>query len=225
MPPSVALVYHAALKNDLVTDQFCGGVVIGQSLIATDAHCVSGVKAKSIDAVVGSSNLCRGKVSGERFTVTNIKIVGELTDGIAFLTVDGQMAGPFAQLSKGLVGTSIDERGWGRLGANGQLPCEIVTKSLQIVSLNLCASDLAAVHSTSSDSSDYICAAPTGALNTCQGDSGSPIYDATSGAVLGLTLRGVGCGPHDPGLYLSASYVAHSFALLGSTTSSSPSTG
>lgn len=65
--------YRAALGNasSLATDvfggRFCGGVLAAASLVLTVRHCIQGLKAAQIDAMVGANNLCRDvAIDGER---------------------------------------------------------------------------------------------------------------------------------------------------------------
>ena len=204
----VALVNASAPPDDLISSQFCGGVVVGPDLVVTAAHCLTGKLPEQVVAVVGADNLCRtAPIEGERRPVLGISVSGERD--VALLTLrpssEGQ-APAVADVEEVGDGESLLALGWGPESVRGPTPCRVAEKQLQEVPLSECASLIPP--GTEAPREAFFCAVGRpNSSNTCVGDSGGPVFDPTTGGLVGVVLSGTGCLPTDPGLYARASNI------------------
>ena len=194
-PPStlVALISHTAPVDDVASTHFCGGVLVAPALVATAAHCLTGRAPSSIDAIVGADNLCStAAIGGTRSAVTAFEPLDTSAD-IALI----RLASPSAVMPTTLA-TSVSEPvawGWGTGSPGGVGPCSARAVALTVTD--------ECVGAAAGSLDDYLCAVPTGELNTCTGDSGGPVF--VDGALLAIVSSGAGCGPDDSGYYTRAS--------------------
>ncbi|KAI4469685.1 chymotrypsin-related [Holotrichia oblita] len=92
--------------------------------------------------------------------------------------------------------------GWGRVSTNGAVPNNLQELSTNTITHATCRSSWG-----SSVSSNQICAVLRSGQGACNGDSGGPLIQASSGAQLGVTsfmLTG-GCAQGFPDVYARVS--------------------
>ena len=203
----VALVNASAPPDDLFSVQFCGGVLIGPTTVATVAHCMRDRTPQSVDVVVGADNLCQGNsVPGERLHVKAMAVAppGHDSDivvlhlGAPSTTTPALVAGSAGRTEPG--GTAV---GWGRSELRGAYPCRGRTVPLQAGDPAVCLRGLTAARPPQ-PTVDVWCGTSEGEQNTCVGDSGGPVYVRGEGreTVFALISWGASdCGPDAPGFY------------------------
>jgi len=93
--------------------------------------------------------------------------------------------------------------GWGSVSEGGSFVCDLKTIPLVAGDPEDCASGKSAQPDDAFDRT-FFCATGLDRLNTCAGDSGSPVFELRDGewVAVGITLSGEGCRPSDQGIYL-----------------------
>lgn len=84
--------------------------------------------------------------------------------------------------------------GWGRSDVAGVPPCMMRSVRLELTSASACA---AIADPWGLPQTRYFCTVPRATVNTCDGDSGGPVYRADG---IGITVAGFGCGPEAAGI-------------------------
>lgn len=192
---------------------FCGGSVIGASLVLTAAHCTEGMDAGEITVHAGIGNLATdgGQVrsvskifeNGDYFaTGTSDASVLVLAAPLTFdatvqaiaLGTDGDAAGA----------TTAIATGWGATGESETSPTsdELLSAEMPLIDDTVCVTALNA-EDADFDPATETCAGGTGA-DSCYGDSGGPlVVIAADGTprLVGVVSWGVECGGSSPGVY------------------------
>lgn len=205
----VALVNHSSPADDLYNGQFCGGALVGPSVVATASHCVEGKRPGLIDVVVGAENLCKtAPIVGERLRVVEIISQSSSNPQISLLRLESHSDSGPLHIAEAGVGEELKFVGWGRTSDGGTPPCRTKNIILKRVGFEQCEMYLKPLDASDLSRDLFVCAIPRSqsSLNTCQGDSGSPVISFREGqwAVAGLTLGGATCEADSPGIYISA---------------------
>lgn len=187
----VAIVNASTTPDRVYEGQFCGGVAVGSTMVATAAHCVANRSVETLAVASGGTDVC--EPVWKIVSVTEVTIDRSVAMVHLEEAVDGRPA-PVAALD---TNAGLTARGWGRDSASGTYPCAAKTIPLAFRRLEHCIS------AEERQLTGVFCAVPAHRDNTCSGDSGGPVYQTQNGldVVVGLVEGGVGCGPHDDGLY------------------------
>ena len=192
---------------------FCGGSVIGASLILTAAHCTEGTSPSEITVHAGIANLNDngGQVrsvtkifeNGAYFTTgTSDASVLVLSSPLTFdATVQAIALGSADDLANA---TTAVTTGWGATSEDEQAPPsdQLLSAEMPLVDDGACGIALGA-EDADFDPATETCAGGTGA-DSCYGDSGGPLVvvgaDGTP-RLVGVVSWGIECGGASPGVY------------------------
>jgi len=189
---------------------FCGGVLIAANKVVTAAHCSVGQTASSVKVRAGTLRWASGGTqvgvssivvnpSYVSSTTNNDVAVWHLSTSIPASSTIGYATLP-AQGSDPATGTNTITAGWGTLNENSStLPATLNKVTVPIISRASCQ----ASYGTSAVTTNMICAGfAAGGKDSCSGDSGGPIVDASTGILVGLVSWGQGCAEAGfPGVY------------------------
>lgn len=205
--------YAVYLINNQGT-QYCGGVIVSPTAVATAAHCLADVPASETRVVAGREDkrepggVVLGVTQGWRHP--DFRTVQEGSD-VAVLTVRGRL--PYAPVdlardpAEHPAGTEATVLGWGRLASGGE-------RSTSLRSVVVPVAENATCHEGYSDftPASMLCAGyPEGGADACQGDSGGPLV--VGDTLIGLVSYGDGCGkPGKPGVYTRVTAFADDIA-------------
>jgi secreted trypsin-like serine protease len=196
----VALVNASASTEDLYAGHFCGGVLVAETRVLTATHCVEDRLPETVSVVDGVADLyapdpstyVRSDVIAYRSPSSADALVTELELRIALPMTDDVYQ---RALSDDATVTAL---GWGRLSRGGQAPCLLREVKLSPVADTMCAEQLTGPP----EEVDVLCTVPADGDNTCDGDSGGPVYSFAEVRLteVAVTVSGAGCGSDDPGL-------------------------
>lgn len=180
---------------------FCGGVLLNANTVLTAAHCSVGVSASSVRVRAGTLTWASGgtQVSVSQIVVhpsyssstTNNDIaLWHLSTALAESSTIGYATLP-AQGSDPAAGTITTTAGWGLTSENGStLPASLRRVDVPVISRAECRQQ----YGTSAVTDNMFCAGyDEGGKDSCSGDSGGPIIDASTGVLIGLVSWGQGC--------------------------------
>jgi trypsin len=205
-------------------NHFCGGILVNRNTVITAAHCKipEPIEKLFVSARRYNLNADPRQENSLRFRVVNIiqhpnysfdakynpfdvaiwKV--ELIEGNSNLIPQNVINfddGTFAND----VNTPLNIMGWGLTQEGGNLSPILRIASVNVIDNNLCKTSFPGLHFTS------FCAGRwTGGVDTCQSDSGGPIFYEGNGrtVLVGLSSYGSGCGrPRFPGIYTKISTV------------------
>ncbi|MCE9620819.1 MAG: serine protease [Actinomycetia bacterium] len=206
-----AVPWQVSLQDS--SGHFCGGSVIGPSLILTAAHCTEGTAPGEITVHAGVGNLNDG--GGQVRSVTKIFENGAyfatgtsdasvlvLSAPLTFdATVQAIALGNADDVAGATTGITT---GWGTTSDNEEAPTsdQLLAAEVPLVDDGTCAIALDA-EDEGFDPATETCAGGTGA-DSCYGDSGGPlVVVAADGTprLVGVVSWGVECGGAAPGVY------------------------
>lgn len=207
-PPDalVAVINTSAPLTDVSASQFCSGVLVTPKVVLTAGHCVRAKEASQVSVIISARNLCSTRpITGHRLRVSAIYLFPlNRGDGALLLLTSDAPAGAVASIASRRVRaeTLVVAWGWGTDAVGGGAPCRPQRKVLRVAPLAKCAEILAQTFPDAA--SRFFCAIPRAdSRNTCEGDSGGPVFTTTATPrLVGLTVAGLGCGQSDPGTYL-----------------------
>ncbi|MCP9956962.1 S1 family peptidase [Streptomyces sudanensis] len=222
--PWVVALSSRDLFGGMRAGQFCGGVAIAPTKVATAAHClredVLGVgpeELRDLKVITGRSDLDGSgghEVAVESIWINPAYDAGSGSGDAAVLT----LARPLPQGHTIPVappgdpayapGTSAAVYGWGDTTGAGTY-----ARTLRVADVSVLPDgDCARAYPAGRDAARYLpatmlCAGVReGGRDACQGDSGGPLV--ARGKLIGLVSWGSGCGlPGNPGVYARASAV------------------
>lgn len=209
---SIADYPYAVYLTDSGGDQFCGGVLIGPSAVATAAHCANAMDKSSMRVVAGRQD--ERTLDGVVAQVSSVWIEPGFTEpehgaDIAVLRIDRKVPYRAVNLPSGneaslyAAGTMATVLGWGRTAENGARSSVLRKATVPLVSDAGCRASYNVY-----DADSMLCAGfPQGGVDACQGDSGGPLV--VDGTLVGLVSWGQGCAEAgEPGIYTRVSTYA-----------------
>lgn len=193
---AVAIV-NASSGDDLFLGQFCGGVIIDRITVATATHCVTSPDGATIHVVGGAQDLCDPSESGRQIAAVSGTEVAPNTDGLVTILhleqeIDAEGPREFERPA------TIYAVGWGRASTAGVPPCTVRSVQLKSTDPSECSTLAGAL-----TPKQYVCTLPVRDENTCDGDSGGPVYvvgDEGRLEQIAMTMSGLGCSADSPGL-------------------------
>lgn len=193
----VVAIVNASVGTDLYLGQFCGGVIISENAVATATHCVSAEDGSTVKVAAGVRDLCDEQERGrEVVAVASAEVVPGTGGTVTLLHLTTPL---LRTLALGQSGAGpIEALGWGRQSFAGVTRCDLRSVPLTSTNPERCAG-----LEPNIPPGVFICTLPSDATNTCDGDSGGPVYiydGEGSLAQLAMTMSGFGCGPSSPGL-------------------------
>lgn len=192
---------------------FCGGSVIGPSLILTAAHCTEGVSPAQITVRAGIGNL--NDSAGQMRSVTKIFENGDYfttgTSDASVLVLSSPLV--FDATIQAIALGSADDvagsttavtTGWGATVDSEESPTsdQLLGAEMPLIDDGSCSIALDA-QDADFDPDTETCAGGTGA-DSCYGDSGGPlVVVAADGTprLVGVVSWGIECGGASPGVY------------------------
>lgn len=209
---SIANYPYAVYLVDNAGRQFCGGVLVSSSDVATAAHCAAGARPSDLRVVVGRQDM-RTR-DGVVARISAIWIAPGFTDptkgdDFAVLRLDRSVRYRPADLpeqgdeSPYAEGTEATVLGWGRTSEGGSRSEVLRRATVPIISDARCSASYRLF-----DPAGMVCAGyPRGGIDACQGDSGGPLV--VGDMLVGLVSWGEGCAqPGKPGVYTRISAYA-----------------
>lgn len=200
---------YAVYLTDAGGNQFCGGVIVSSTAVATAAHCAKAVAKQDMRVVAGRED--KRSDDGDVLAVSRVWIsqgYNDPTQGndIAVLTVRGQLGYRPAKLPESSdaaayrEGTKATVLGWGRIADGGDRSDYLRSAQVPVVSDSACHADYSVY-----DQKTMVCAGYTeGGIDACQGDSGGPLV--VGDTLIGIVSFGDGCGKAGkPGVYTRVS--------------------
>lgn len=199
---------YTVFLTDANGNQFCGGVLVSASAVATAAHCTQPVSQSQMRVVAGREQ--KSGTDGVVAHVTNVWVEPGFTaagkgEDVAVLSLDRQV--PFQPVSLPdksdtsvyNPGTNATVVGWGRTSDGGARATSLRSAVVPIVSDSSCRSSY-----SNYDAKSMVCAGyPDGGVDACQGDSGGPLVEGDT--LVGIVSWGDGCAKAGkPGVYARA---------------------
>ncbi|CAH0592703.1 unnamed protein product [Chrysodeixis includens] len=209
-PSLVALLFSSSGSN---FRQNCGGIILNNRAILTAAHCTIGHAANRWRVRVGSSSANSGGVVHNTATIINHPSYGQgghmFNNDIAVLRLSSNIAFNNNARAGSIAGSNYNvpdnavvwTTGWGRTSFGGSFSEQLRHVQVWTVNQNVCNGRYGG-----SITANMLCAGwlDVGGRDSCQNDSGGPLYH--SGVVVGVVSFGTGCGDgRFPGVYARVS--------------------
>ncbi|KAG9246712.1 trypsin-like cysteine/serine peptidase domain-containing protein [Calycina marina] len=183
------------------SSHFCGGVLYNAYTVLTAAHCSVGQTASSVSVRAGTLTWASGGTlvgvseitvhpSYVSSTIDSDVAVWHLSTAFLNSSTIGYVTMP-VQGSDPATGLSTTTAGWGLTSESGStLPAALREVTVPVISRASCRAE----YGTSAVTTNMFCAGlAAGGKDSCSGDSGGPIIDASTGVLIGLVSWGQGC--------------------------------
>ncbi|MCS0637614.1 serine protease [Streptomyces sp. LP05-1] len=197
--------------------QFCGGVVVAPTKVATVAHCLSAEvlgtgtgRPADLKVVAGRTRL--SGAGGQEVPVAGSWVNPEYdpvtnAGDLAVLTLASPLPQSYVLPLAGRgdpayrPGTAAAVYGWGDTTGFGTYAYGLRSARVRVLPDETCARAYVSGEGGLYDPVTMLCAGePEGGRDACQGDSGGPLV--AQGKLIGLVSWGNGCGePGSPGVY------------------------
>lgn len=200
---AAALVQRASAGVSPFASHLCGALLVERSVAVTAAHCVENREARSLAIRLSSPDLCDATdPRAELLDVLEVERLGTVDEDIVLLRTQPSRAALPGRIEAPTQANAAWAVGWGSLTKGGPFVCDLKTIPIIVGSPDDCAAGKPGT-SRESFARTFFCGTGRDRLNTCAGDSGSPVFDLRSGswAAIGITLSGEGCAPDDQGVY------------------------
>lgn len=194
---------YAVYLTDKSGNQFCGGVIVSPTAVATAAHCAKAVRRTDLRVVAGRQD--KRTSDGKTVSVREVWVPSSFSDpgkgdDVAVLKLAQSLPYEPVHLpsdeSLYAEGTRATVLGWGRTSDGGSRSDYLRKAEVPVVSDSSCRASY-----PNYDSRSMVCAGyPQGEVDACQGDSGGPLV--VGNTLIGLVSWGDGCAqPGKPGVY------------------------
>jgi secreted trypsin-like serine protease len=200
---------YAVYLTDQNGYQFCGGVIVSPSAVATAAHCALAIATANIRVVAGRQDetTTDGVVESVAKAWVHPGYSDPLKgDDLAVLTVNGSLPYPAVRVAdssdralygEGSVATVL---GWGRTSDGGARSNTLRSAQVPLIGDQSCTGSY-----SNYDPTSMLCAGYSeGGIDACQGDSGGPLVEGDT--LVGIVSWGSGCAvAGKPGVYTRVS--------------------
>ncbi|KXN65112.1 putative trypsin-like serine protease precursor [Conidiobolus coronatus NRRL 28638] len=223
---SPAFKYPAMVSlffNDGYSDRhYCGGTLYDGNTIITAAHCIDGMGGieGQWTAKIHRHDLKKSDAEegGKTFNVVNRILHPQYNstssvNDIAIWKIDAPKGRRTnVEIDDGTIGKETDTLlttiGWGHTFFGGSGSNKLLEVKVPVFDIDTCAAN----HGDRIDKEKQVCAGyPEGGKDTCQSDSGGPLFKYENGKqiLVGVTSFGIGCAnPDIPGIYTRVSNYA-----------------
>ncbi|XP_049547074.1 venom serine protease-like [Anopheles darlingi] len=199
----------AGMVDSTSRNVFCGATIISEYHAITAVHCMTGRSISAVGLLVGDHNLSIGTDTSYSVLMrlasitnhpsyrsspsTNDIAIARTADRIVFNAAVGPACLPLRFSTSSFEGAVVEATGWGTLDFG--LPASKVLQkvSLNVISQQSCSSQMPNIVAS------HICTYTPG-RDTCQYDSGGPLFLTSSGYLylVGVVNYGSGCATSKP---------------------------